>query len=69
MKKYIGYTALTLLLVAMAGCSWHEPTRVENDFGKSVRLMIAEQLYDPEAAVEPAPEGPDYWVGVQRNHP
>lgn len=58
MKKCFGYTALALLLVALIGCSWHEPSRVEADFGKSVRLMIAEQLYDPDAAVNPAVAGP-----------
>ena len=59
MKKCIVYTSTALLFTAMVGCSWHEPTRVENDFGKSVRLMIAEQLYDPEAAVEPSLAGPE----------
>ena len=59
MKNYFGFTALALVPIAIVGCSWSEPTRVENDFGKSVRLMIAEQLYDPGAAMEPAPEGPE----------
>lgn len=59
MKKRIVCAGIALLLTGVAGCSWHEPTRVEDDFGKSVRLMIAEQLYDPEAAVEPALDGPD----------
>lgn len=59
MKKRIFYTCTALLLTGVAGCSWHEPTRVQDDFGKSVRLMIAEQLYDPEAAIEPELAGPD----------
>ena len=50
---------LKALLVSTSGLlitacsSWTEPARVEADFGNSVRNMIAEQIYDPEAAQRP----------------
>lgn len=55
--KNITYFFLATLLVS--GCSFQNPTRVENDFGVSVRTMVAAQIYDPEAAAEPAILGPE----------
>lgn len=46
------------------GCAWHEPSRVEEDFGNSVRQMVQEQIYDPRAASEPAAGGPDLLDGT-----
>lgn len=58
------YIILTAVLVA--GCSLSEPRRTEADFGNSVRNMIAEQTYDPDAAArnaEQIPEGYDAELG------
>jgi hypothetical protein len=43
-----------LLLTA---CTWSDPVRVEQDFGKSVRNMVKAQTYNPEASRNP-PVGP-----------
>lgn len=46
-------------LMLLTGCAaWNEPARVEKDFGHSVRLMIAEQIYDPKAAQYPTADVP-----------
>lgn len=50
--------ALAALALA-GGCAWHEPERVEENFGASVRQMIAAQIADPRAASEPAEDGPN----------
>lgn len=44
--------------VAIAGCFLTEPTRVQEDFGTSVRQMVAEQIYDPTTAHNPEALGP-----------
>jgi len=50
--KLIAITAL------LAGCAeWSSrPSRVEQDFGNSVREMIQAQTYNPERALNPNPE-------------
>ena len=47
MKKY----TLSLMLVLLAGCAdWSsKPQRVDNNFGKSVRSMVAAQTLNPTA--------------------
>lgn len=52
--------ALTLGIIGIgaSACAFQDPKRVENDFGNSVRLMVAEQIYDPAAAQNPAPNLP-----------
>ena len=42
----------------LAGCSMHEPTRVDENFGNSVRHMVQVQTYNPEAARQPSTEPP-----------
>ena len=57
-------TSLAFLgLSALSSCAWYETPRVDADFGVSVRQMIAEQIYDPEVASEPALYGPDAHTG------
>jgi len=47
MKKYI----ISLMVVLLAGCAdWSsKPERVDNNFGKSVRSMVAAQTLNPTA--------------------
>lgn len=47
-----------LMSVFVTGCSSTDPTRVEADYGNSVRNMIEAQIYDPEAANNPPSEPP-----------
>ena len=56
---YIFFAGLLL-----GGCSFQDPSRVESDFGVSVRSMVSAQIYDPEAAAEPAVLGPATLGGV-----
>ncbi len=51
MQKILFFIIATPVL---SNCAWHEPARVEGDFGSSVRQMIAEQLYDPQIARDPS---------------
>lgn len=51
-------TALTL-----GGCAM-DPTHLEDDFGSSVRQMVAAQIHDPETASDPDPNAPDLVDGV-----
>lgn len=43
--------------VLITACTYSDPVRVEQDFGKSVRNMIKAQTYNPEASRHP-PVGP-----------
>ena len=48
--------------VLITGCTYSDPARVEQDFGKSVRNMVKAQTYNPEASRRPRvgpPEGLD----------
>ena len=46
--------------VGLSGCQeWMaEPVRVEQHYGESVRIAMANQLYDPNRALHPATEAP-----------
>jgi len=59
-SRTISIAALSVILLSFnLGCAaWNEPARVEKDFGNSVRAMIAEQIYAPEAAQYPSLEVP-----------
>ncbi len=43
---------------SVSSCAFQDPKRVEDDFGNSVRTMIAEQIYDPAVAQTPSPNVP-----------
>ena len=45
----------------LSGCQdWMaEPVRVEQHYGESVRIAMANQLYDPNRALHPATEAPE----------
>ncbi len=61
-------TRLTFLIavsITMAACASTDPTRVEDDFGNSVRHMVQSQIYDKEAANNPARKPPMGIDGVQ----
>jgi len=48
--------ALGLPALLLSGCvTSTDPTKVESDFGQSVRQMITAQTYNPNAARTPAP--------------
>lgn len=54
-------------LMALGGCAeWNaSPTRVEVNYGTSVRNMVYNQLYDPSKAQAPAAQAPDGLDGVK----
>lgn len=58
---------LILLTMLLSGCAStaNEPTRVQEDFGQSVRQMTNAQIYDPAAARKPLNEPPMGLDGVQ----
>jgi len=64
--RLLPIAAGAILTIAMlsGGCAWHEPDRVERDFGESVRQMVQEQIHDKQAAARPAASGPDLLDGV-----
>lgn len=62
MKKILYFLALGFPM--LSSCAWNEPTRVEKDFGNSVRSMIAEQLYDPQTARQPQRTAPETLSGA-----
>ena len=47
--------------VLITACTYSDPVRVEQDFGKSVRNMVKAPTYNPEASRHPPgpPEGLD----------
>jgi hypothetical protein len=53
-----------LLLTA---CTWSDPVRVEQDFGKSVRNMVKAQTYNPEASRNPPVDPPKRLDGTKGN--
>lgn len=59
MKTLALYPAITLAVLLAAGCASTDPTRVEEDFGNSVRHMVREQTQNPQAAENPAMELPN----------
>lgn len=54
---------LVITALIISGCALSEPRRHEADFGNSVRNMIAEQTYDPDAAARHADQIPDGYDG------
>lgn len=50
--KHTYLVLITLLPLAVAGCV-SDAQHVEDDFGKSVKQMVAAQIYDPAAASNP----------------
>ena len=45
-----------LFSLVLGGCSFNDASRVEADFGNSVRQMVEEQIYDKQAASNPSEE-------------
>lgn len=67
---------LTVSALLLAGCATTDPSRVEADFGNSVRQMTSAQILDPAAAQNPPTELPsgldpgnaEAVLGVYREH-
>jgi type IV pilus biogenesis protein CpaD/CtpE len=57
------HLSVCALVTTLSACSM-DPVHVEQDFGNSVRQMIAGQISDPEAAVNPVPDAPDLLDGM-----
>jgi hypothetical protein len=53
-------------LQLLSGCSqWNsDPTRLQADYGQSVRAMVSNQLYNPSKSQAPAALAPD---GIEAN--
>ncbi len=60
-SKYVVQAACVFVL--LGGCS-ADPKYVEEDFGNSVRQMVAAQIYDPVTASNPAEEPPELLDGA-----
>ena len=61
----LGAVFVSAFLVAGCATTDTDPSRVEDDFGNSVRHMVNAQIYDPVAAQNP-PEAPPMGIdGVQ----
>ncbi|MGR9013179.1 MAG: hypothetical protein ACU83U_05990 [Gammaproteobacteria bacterium] len=60
----LGFLAISLTLIG--GCAeWSStPTRVQDDFGASVRNMVLQQTYNPAKAQSPTALAPD---GIDSN--
>ncbi len=54
----IATAAVVLAAMTLAACTTTDPTRVEEDFGNSVRHMVNAQIYDQEAAQNPPKDPP-----------
>lgn len=67
-RKMIATFSLFLASALASGCASTantDATRVEDDFGHSVRQMVKGQIYDPKAASKPPAEPPMGMDGVQ----
>lgn len=56
--SYIFGVTCIMQTVLLAGCDTTGMTRVEEDFGNSVRHMVRVQTYNPDAAAHPSTEPP-----------
>ncbi len=57
--KTLAFSPMIMLAALLAaGCASTDPTRVEEDFGKSVRHMVKAQTLNPQAAENPATDLP-----------
>lgn len=58
-SDHLGFTVVITSTIVLTSCAaWNEPSRVETDFGQSVRAMVAAQIYDVQAAQNPSLEVP-----------
>ena len=60
-------TLMALAAAAVSGCASTGPTNVAQDYGNSVRQMIAGQTLDPATAANPDPEAVDSGDGERLN--
>ncbi len=56
---------LLCLIPLLSACQAHGPTRVEKDFGVSVRQMVEEQKYTPGETVRTGQQLPQPLDGVK----
>lgn len=52
-----------ILVCSLSSCAM-DPVYVEQDFGNSVRQMVAAQISDPDTAANPSPDAPYLLDGV-----
>lgn len=57
-KTTIGLLTMLASSFVLMACASTDATRVEEDFGNSVRHMVNAQIYDPEAAKNPPKDPP-----------
>jgi hypothetical protein len=57
MNKITAIVSAAALAAGVAGCAT-APTASEQDFGNAVRHMVQQQIYDPQAAAQPAADPP-----------
>lgn len=59
--------AVLLAALLLTACTYSDPVRVEQDFGKSVRNMVKAQTYNPEASRHPPVDPPKRLDGTRGN--
>lgn len=65
LSKATSTLGLLLLVLGCVGCAHFDPTRVQEDFGKSHETMLAGQYFDPQAAKNPSPDAPTGMDGTK----
>lgn len=68
MRQVILMLTILFLMATSVGCTGTGPKKVEQDFGNSVRQMVAGQTMDRETAENPDPDGPDSGDGDRLNN-
>ncbi len=66
-SEFSGAVASFVAALLLSACTWSDPVRVEQDFGKSVRNMIEAQTYNPQASRHPPVDPPEVLDGTVGN--
>lgn len=59
------FSSALFAVVLLNACTTYDPVRVEDDFGKSVRSMVSNQIYDANAPGQHAGQPPGGLDGTQ----
>lgn len=65
--KLSGTVSSLSAALLLTACTYSDPVRVEQDFGKSVRNMVKAQTYNPEASRHPPVDPPKRLDGTMGN--
>jgi hypothetical protein len=65
--KLSGTVSSLSAALLLTACTYSDPVRVEQDFGKSVRNMVKAQTYNPEASRHPPVDPPKTLDGTRGN--